>query len=240
MKQRFQNVVVGDIVRLRLLTYSSNNLANVSSIEQLDIYYLDPNNCSSDNPTGKTLVATISGSDAVNEDIGKYYYDLVTSHPTYLIGKYLDVWTVVLEEGTDSVTFEQEFSIYPQLWYTSPIPIIHDFDFKFTPHRMRQGSVKPLIITIIPKVPTATELQRYYANIAIYADLSISIAKKCNPCASDLDLIVEDELIEDREKCQAFYQLDTTEMECGLYDIWMKLTFGSNTYISDKEQLMIY
>ena len=242
-KQRYQNPIVGDTIRLRLMVYSSNTLDNVKSVEKIEIYLLDPNEKTAENPEGRVLVQTVDGEDVVNEDTGKYYYDLAATKPTYIIGNYVDVWTVTLEDETEAITYDNPFALYPKLWYASPVPIVHDFNFRFTPNRITKGSIKPLIIQIIPQTPTATELQRYYTNVAIYSDLKISIAKKCDPCQpSELDLrtIVDEELIEDREKCQAFYSLDTTEMDCGLYDVWFKLEFGSNVYVSDKNQLLVY
>lgn len=243
LKQRYQNPVVGDTIRLRMMVYSSNLLDNVQSVEKIVTYFLDPNGITAENPQGRVLVEEIDGALVTNEDTGKYYYDLVTARPEYIIGNYIDVWSVVLENETDAVTFDNHFAIYPKLWYTSPTPIVHDFSFRFTPNRITKGSIKPLIIQIIPQTPTATELQRYYTNVAIYSDLKISIAKKCDPCQPceiDLRTIVDAELIEDREKCQAYYTLDTTEMDCGLYDIWFTLLFGSNTYVSDKNQMLVY
>lgn len=243
LKQRYQNPVVGDTVRLRLLVYSSNMLDNVKTVEKIDIYLLDPNTCTAENPKGRVLVETIDGSAVVNDEAGKYHYDLVTARPTYIIGNYEDVWTVTLEDETEAVPYDNPFAIYPKLWYASPVPIVHDFSFKFTPNRITKGSIKPLIIQVIPQVPTATELQRYYTNVAIYADLKISIAKKCDPCQpceSDLLTVVDAETVEDREKCTGYYQLDTTEMDCGLYDVWFTLEFGGNTYVSEKNQLLIH
>jgi hypothetical protein len=243
LKARYQNPVVGDTIRLRLMVYSSNMLDNVQSVEEIKIYLLDPDSKTPENPDGRVLVQTIDGADVVNEDTGKYYYDLAAIRPTYIIGNYIDVWSVTLEDETDPVTYENPFAIYPRLWYASPVPIIHDFSFQFTPNRITKGSIKPLIIQIIPQTPTATELQRYYTNVAIYSDLKISIAKKCDPCQPcelDLRTIIDEETVEDREKCQGFYTLDTTEMDCGLYDVWFKLDFGGNVYVSDKNQLIIY
>jgi hypothetical protein len=243
IKQRFQNPVVGDTVRLRLHVYSSNVMSNVLSVEKVDIYYLDPVERTVANPDGRILVQTIDGALVVNEEAGKYYLDVDAVKPAYIIGSYIDVWSVVLEDESDAVSYDNTFTLYPKLWYASPVPIVYGFDFRFTPNRITKGSIKPLIIQIIPQTPTGTELQQYYANIAIYSDLQISIAKKCDPCSpcgSDLDLIVDAELIEDREKCAAYYKLDTTEMDCGLYDVWFTMEFGSNVYVSDKNQLLIH
>lgn len=246
-KQRYQNPVVGDTIRLKFLTYSSNTLDDVKSIDQIDIYHLDENSITDENPKGKVLIDTISGSSVVHEATGKYYYDLAATKPKYIIGHYLDVWTITVEDETDPVPYENNFVIYPKLWYAATTPIVHDFSFQFTPNRMPKGSIKPIIVNITPQVPRGTDLEKYYTNIAIYSDVYINVAKKCDPCLpqeEDLRTIVDRVLIEDREKCLAFYTVDTSDdgpgFDCGLYDIWFEMSFGGNKYISDKNQLLVY
>ena len=75
------------------------------------------------------------------------------------------------------------------------------------------------------------------------SDLKISIEQACGNCLSDeqdLRLIVDKELVQSREKRYGYYKLDTTEMDCGIYNVWFQLEFGGNVYISDKMQLQIY
>lgn len=243
MKSRNQNPVVGDSIRLRMLVYSSNNLDNVQSISSVKIYKLDSESISSTNPDGRVLIEEIPGTSVVNEDTGKYYVDISAVKPKYIVGDYLDIWTLKVEDEQEETHFDNKFTIYSKLWYTSTTPIVYDFAFSFIPNRIPKGSIKPLQIQIQPRVPVGTELERYYTNIAIYSDVYINIAKKCDPCLpceEDLRKVVEDELIEDREKAFAYYQLDTTEMDCGIYDVWFKMEFGGNTYISDRNQILIY
>lgn len=38
IKERYQNPVVGDTIRLRLFFYNSNNFADVNTIDQVAIY----------------------------------------------------------------------------------------------------------------------------------------------------------------------------------------------------------
>lgn len=245
LKERFQNPTVGDTVRLRLFTYNSNNLANVNSIQKIDIYYLDPVLRAVDNPDGRRLVESLSNTGIVSEDVGVNYIDLNLPTPQYVIGNYLDIWSFFIDDGLSGppLTVENRFQIYPELWYTTPIPVVYDFNFYFQPNKLRQGSKQYLRIEIIPNVPRASELQDYYTNLAIAANLSISIERQCGNCLpeeEDLRLEVDQEPISFREKRFAYYQFDTSELDCGVYNVWFTMEFGGNTYISDKMPLMIY
>jgi hypothetical protein len=135
------------------------------------------------------------------------------------------------------------FQVYPQLWYSSPIPIVHDFQFFFQPNRMRFGENKWIMIEVVPNVPRATDLARYYENIVISSNLNVSIEQACGPCLpaeEDLRLVVDSQPTEFKEKNRAYYRIDTTTLECGIYNIWFTLFFGGNTYISPKNQFQIY
>ena len=95
----------------------------------------------------------------------------------------------------------------------------------------------------MPNVPSAGNLRQYYENLAIVSDLKITIEQSCGDCMpqeTDLRMIVEDDSVDYREKRFGYYKLDTTDMDCGLYDIWFKLEFGGNVYISDRFKLQIY
>jgi hypothetical protein len=241
-KQRYQNPAVGDQIELRMLTFNSNNLADVT-VEQVDVYYLDPQAKTADNPDGRRLLDTISGDAVTAEDTGQYMFILSADSPKYLIGKYIDVWTIRTSQDMPASTINNYFEIFPQLWYTSPVPIVYDFSFHFQPNRLRQGSRQYLMVEVIPNVPRSTDLARYYTNLAIGADLSITIEQQCGDCVPkerDLRVVVDDEPLTHREKCFGYYQLDTEEMECGIYDVTFKMEFGGNVYLSDRMQLQIY
>lgn len=243
LKERFQNPTSTDTVRLRLFTYNANNFADVELIEKIDIYYLDPEEKSEANPDGRRLVDTIPGTAVQSLDTGHYIIDLPMETEKYVIGRYLDVWTLypIVEQPVQTVV--NYFDVYPNMWYTTAIPVVYDFSFHFQPNRFRKGSKQYLITEIIPNVPKATDLCRYYENLAIAAKISLSIEQMCGPCTpveSDLALIIDNEPIELREKRFAYYQLDTEDMDCGIYNVWFKLEFGGNIYLSDKMQLEIY
>jgi len=242
-KERFQNPTVGDTVKLRLYVWNANNAADFNSIEKIDIYFLDPSNVSETNPDGRVLLDSFDNTAVTLEETGAYVLELPLELNKYSIGRFLDVWTVTINDQTPAHPIQQCFDVFPQLWYTSPMPVVYDFSFHFQPNKLRQGSIQPLLIEIKPNVPTASDLQRYYQNLAIVSDLKISIEQACGPCLpdeSDLRLIVDKELVQSREKRYGYYKLDTTELDCGIYNVWFQLEFGGNVYISDKMQLQIY
>lgn len=242
-KERYQNPAIGDDINLRLLTYNSNNLSDLDDIEKVEIFFLDPDLVSADNPEGLRLVDSFDGSVITNEDVGTYLLNVPTESDKYTIGTYYDEWTVRADPDQAYHTIRQRFEIYPNLWYSTPIPVVYDFDFRFQPNKMRQGSKQFLIIEILPNVPTSGDLRKYYENLAIVSDLRIFIEQSCGDCVPqevDLRMIAEDVLVDYREKRFGYYKIDTTELDCGIYDIWFKLEFGGNVYISDRYKFQVY
>lgn len=240
-KERYQNPVVDDDIKLRLFTYNSNSKTSVQAVDKVEIYHLDPTEVSDANPYGKRLVETITS--ITNEDTGQYLIETNLESPKYVIGRYLDVWYVQYSENDIVATVENHWQIFPNLWHTTPIPVVYDFKFTFSPNKIRQGSKKWLIIDITPSVPRATDLNRYYENLAIVNPLKISIDMNCGDCVpteQDLRSIVEEADIDYREKCKGYYLLDTNDMDCGIYDVWLKMEFGDTIHISDKLPLQIY
>ncbi len=241
--ERYQNPAVGDTVRLRLFTYNSNNLSDVIAVEKVDVFFLDPEMRSAENPDGRRLVESFDGSAVTHEDTGTYLLPIDAEEAVYTIGRYVDVWTMSVNETQPSNTVEQFFDIYPSLWYSTPIPVVYDFNFLFQPNKFRKGSKQYLIIEIVPNVPTAGDLRKYYENLAIVSDLKISIEQACGDCVpteEDLRLVVDKESVDYREKRFGYYQLDTGDLDCGIYDIWFQLEFGGNVYISDRQHFQVY
>jgi hypothetical protein len=241
--ERYQNPAIGDSIKLRLFTYNSNNLADLSSISKVDIYYFDREFVSAENPDGRRLVESFDGSAVTVEDTGTHLLEINAQEALYVIGRYLDVWTVNVSDTQPSESIEQVFEIYPNLWYTTPIPVVYDFSFHFQPNKFRKGSKQFLIIEIVPNVPTAGDLRKYYENLAIVSDLKISISQNCGECLpaeADLRLIVDEESVDYREKRYGYFKIDTEDMDCGIYDVWFRLDFGGNTYISDRYNIQVY
>lgn len=244
-KERSQNPNVGDDIVLRLFAYNSNARKNVSSVEQVDIYALDPTEITTENPDGRRLIQTIDGTSVLLVEEGQYSVTFNLPDLTYTIGNYLDVWTLEFEESEPVATVEQKWKIISDLWYTSPDPVLYDFSFGFRPNMIRNGSRRWLTIDIIPNVPTQSDLIRYYTNIAIASTLKISIEMacvKCMPKEQDLRLVVDKADVEFRKGCQAFYLLDTEslDMDCGIYNVEFEMEFGEAKFISDKHQLQIF
>lgn len=243
IKERYQNPVVGDDVKLRLFVYNSNNFADVNTINYIDIYKVNSTSSDITNPNEGYLVERIKGEDVTKESIGKYLLNLKTSAPAYTIGYYFDVWNVIFENEEDPASVTNVFQIYPDLFYTAPIPLVYDFSFQFRPNRLRKGSKQYLIAQITPNVPKGTDLQRYYENLAIRGNLKISIEQRtgtCLPCETDLRMIVEKADMDYREKLYGYYMLDTTDLDIAIYDVWFELDFGDSVYISDRQSLQVY
>lgn len=242
-KERYQNPTLGDTVRLRLFVYNANNLADVVSINSLNLYVCDPTAISMENPLGKTLIAEIDPDQVVHESTGTYYADVVLQEPTFTLGKYTDEWTMTVDSSVPSQVVSNEFKVYPQMWYTTPVPVVYDFSFEFQPNRIRKGSSQYLRVRVTPNVPRATDLARYYENLAIVGDIKVSIEQQCGPCVpaeKDLRTIVDEAPVDYKEKCFGYYKLDTEDMDCGVYSVWFTLCIGGNRYLSDSMNLMIF
>ena len=243
IRERYSNPVVGSTVRLRLFVMNANLPMNVTCIEKVETFFLDTNHKTPENLDGRVLVTSIPGTSIVNTEDGNYYTDLFLEGPLYTIGNYLDIWTVTFESTDQPTTVENNFTVYPNLWTTTVTPVVYDFGFNFQPNRLVKGSRQWLIVEVVPNVPRATDLQRYYTNLAILGDLKISIAEKCGPCTpqnEDSRLIIEDAPMDYREKVFGYYKLDTEDFDCGLFDVWFTLETGNNKYISEKNQLLIF
>jgi hypothetical protein len=243
-KDRYQNPVIGDTVSLKMFVFNSNNTATLDSITDVKIYWLDLANATPSNPDGRTLIQTIPGGSVTNPAQGEYVLDLFLDPLIYTeTGRYVDEWTVTFQTGDTPAIIDQLFQIYPDLWYTTPLPVVYDFDFYFQPNKLRMGTKKYIEIEIQPNVPRATDLEAYYENLAIAANVYVYISKRCGdcvPCEEDLRLVVDRAPTQYKEKCRAYYFFDTTQFDCGVYDIWFELDFGGNVYVSDTNQIQIY
>lgn len=244
IKERLQNAVIGDDVRLRLISYNSNLPANLLGVDRVDIFYLDPALCKDHCPDGGTLIESIPGSQVVQDGVGQYSVVFHPTSPKYIIGKYSDVWFVQTQNAGELGKVSRKFELYSDLWYFSTLPAVYSFDFAFQPNRIRKGSNKYLIIRITPNVPRASDLEVYYTNLAIGGNLYISMEKVCDPCSanneSDLNIVFERQLVDIREKVFGYYMLDTREMDCGIYNVWFELDFAGVTEVSPKSQLQIF
>lgn len=242
-KERYQNPVIGDLVNLKLFTYNSNNRTDIAEVQKVEIYFLDPNEVSTTNIDGRRLVETFDTADVTRSGEGEYYIQVNVESPKYTIGNYLDIWTIVPVEGGDTSAQEYNWRVYPNLFFATPLPVVYDFQFRFRPNRLRQGSKRYLIVEIMPNVPNQGDLVQYYTNLAIISPLKISIEQNCADCLpaeQDLRLVVDNEAVTLREKCRAYYMLDTEDLDCGIYNVWFEMEFGESLYISDKQQLQIY
>jgi len=247
VKERNQNPVVGDELNLRLFTYNSNQRQGVQEVEKVEVYKLDKTCATEDNPDGRVLVAEFSPTEV--EEIadpfgGHYRVQLLLQSELFTIGHYLDVWSVRFSEN-QSGTVTNEFSVLSDLWYASDMPVVYDFSYGFRPNRVRKGEKRWLTVEVIPNVPRASDLERYYTNLAMASPIKISIEKACGNCVpkeKDLRMVVEGADVEYRRDSEGYFFLDTVEldMDCGIYNVWFELNFGENTFISDNLQLQVY
>lgn len=243
LADRYANPVLGDTVRLKLFVYNSNNLADVVSVDAVNIYACDPTQASMENPDGKVLVTAVDPTTVVHDGVGTYHADVVLSAPLFTISRYTDSWTLTVDPTIDPQVVDNEFRVYPELWYTTPFPVVYDFSFDFQPNKVRKGSKQFLRVRVTPNVPKATDLHRYYENLAIAGDVKVSIEQKCGPCTpaeEDLRIVVDEAPVCYKEKCFGFYQVDTEDMDEGVYAIWFSLCLGGNKYISDRMNLLIF
>ena len=243
-KERYQKPVCGETVNLRLFTYNANNLSNVSSVNDVKIYGIDATLVSAANPEGLKLIETIPGSSVINTKTGEYLLPLYLNPEYYGIGTFYDLWSVVFYTGEcSSADIRNSFDIASQLWFTNTSPIIYDFNFSFRPNRIRKGSKRYVLIKVTPNVPQGADLVSYYENLAIVSSIRVSMEISCGECVpaeSDLRLVVDRQLVEYREDSYAYWFVDTTQLDEGIYNIWFETTAGENTYISDKYALQIY
>lgn len=246
-KERNQNPVVGDDLNLRLFTYNSNQRQPVHSVEKVSIYKIDPSCASEDNPEGRLLVLEVPGSEVqeVQDAFGGHYMASVAlESEAFTVGSYIDVWSVVFS-GTQSGTVTNPFSVLSELWYASDMPIVYDFSYGFRPNRVRKGERRWLTVDVIPNVPRSSDLERYYAALAIASPVRISIEKICGDCVpkeKDLRMVVDGGEVEFRRDSEGYFFLDTVglDMDCGVYNVWFTLEFGESSYISDNLQLQVY
>lgn len=243
MKERYQNLVCGDTIRLRLYTFNSNEKKDVNSIESVTIYYHDPLEITTENPQGLRLIATIESNDIVHDSDGSYYVDIITTPLNYLIGDYTDTWKVQFEDGECfSESIKNTFKIIPDSWYASEIDLPESYQIFFRPNRFIKGTKRNLICEIIPNVPKASDLEKYYKILNATGEIRISIAAICGPCLpaeKDLRLVVDREIITNKQGCNFYYFLDTEEMNIGIYDVWFEINIGENTFITESNQIQI-
>lgn len=246
-KERGQNPVVGDTLNLRLFSWDSNAKRDVDSFQKIEIYYLDPNEKTSENPEGRRLVESFGPGDVqrANPPVdGEYFIPVDLTDNQYVIGQYVDVWTFLVQPSdTVPMTWENKFQIYPNLWFMASEPLIYDFQFSFRPNRLRLGAKQWLVIKVTPNVPHASDLQRYYMNLAINSPMRIYMIQTCGDCLPDDEderTIINGDLVTYREKCEGRYFLDTSTLSEGIYDIWFEMEFADSTYIGDRNQIQLY
>jgi hypothetical protein len=60
---------------------------------------------------------------------------------------------------------------------------------------------------------------------------------QCVPAEEDLRLVIDRELVDNREKNVAYYFLDTTDMDEGIYDVWFEINYRENVCAYPKKSI---
>jgi hypothetical protein len=194
--------------------------------------------------TAVVSLKSLTFDDVTEEAEGKYLLEVPAESPSYSIGRYLDVWSfdrsprakTPSNPSNASISIRISGTLRRSRWCTTSISI-------FSPIRSARGSKQYLKIEIKPNVPRASDLQKYYENLAIVSNLKISLEQVCGPCTpaeEDLRLILDEEDVEFREKRWGYYLLDTEDLDPAVYHIWFKLEMGETVHISPKLQLQIF
>lgn len=242
-KERNQNLRPNDQVTLRLYAFNGAQAADVAAVQQVAIYKLASVPATADNPDGKSLVQTIAGTSVVQDAQGQYSITTTLSDPLFTVGRYQDEWTLLFENSLPPATTAMNFQIVPNAWFVDSSPLIYDFSFDFAPNKIVSGSKRYIQIFVTPNVPRGSDKQRYYESLAVGGNLYISLQQKCGNCMpaeEDLRLVIDSDLVTTRDGVFGFYMLDTTDLDCGIYDVWFELDIGTNVYISDKQPLQIF
>jgi hypothetical protein len=242
-KTRDGNLVIGDFALLKQYLYNGNSLSDIVSVDQVDIYFLDPDLRTCDNPSGKVLVESFPGSATTNPDSGVYELSVYLNPSLYEIGQYNDQWTATFDIASTPSTINGLFKIYPDLWYASGTPITYLFNWYWLPNMIPFGAIQNLNIEITPITPTASDLESYYVALQTVGKTYITISKFCGPCTDPCkgdDILIEDYPLDIVNVNKAYYLLDTNEFGAGVFNIQFKLLLGGSTYLSPKSQLLIY
>lgn len=236
VKERNQNPVCNDSVVLRLYQFNENAPADVNEIQKVDIYVLDHTA-----EGGRRLVETIT--DISVDGLGQYSVTVDLESPTYTIGQYCDVWTISYTADQCPGTRTFEFEILADKWYANSEQYIWDFYFAFRPIKFRKNERKYIVVEVTPNVPHLSDLHRYYETLQTYPDLFVNVKMRCVECMppeEDLQMVIEHARVAMTSSRLGQYFFDTTELACGIYDIWFELELGGNNYVSPMNQIQIF
>ena len=244
VKYRGMVVNTGDTLRLGFCSFNNGLTNPAGGVTQVAIYQIDAVERTDSNPLGKSLVTTITEG-IINDSDGRYHVDIQLNYPQYVVSRYEDIWTSVFDIGGEPCQSDFEFKISPPIWFTDTMPLVHDFNFNFMPNRVVKGSRKWLELKVEPNLPHGSDKRRYYENVVLGGELYVSLYAKCGDCLpkeEGLRLLVDRELVVEREGCRSWWLLDTTDdqVPCGIYDLRMELDLGENIYISEALPLQIY
>ncbi len=255
IRERYQNPIVGDTVRLKSFIYNSNVKDNVSSISSIDVFFLDPDRISPSNPDGRILMASFSSAQVSNPSIGEYYVDLVTNGSDFRVGSYIDRWNIVFESTDQNPgVIENKFNLYRDLWYVSPEPIIYELGFDYEPHKIFRLSKKYIRVDIEVYAPDEDIKANYYYYLLTLSQIYVRIVQDegdgYDPVDTSKNVLYDWSLVHYRETTRGYYLLDTTvdprpwrlnqPWGLGIYLVQFKANLGETIQLSPQFRLQIY
>lgn len=254
-RERGQNPVLGDTINLRSFLYNSNQPSDPYQITRVLVYFLDPQMRSKSNPEGRILVETIPAEGIQRVESGHYLAQLATNETAFQIGSYIDHWEIQYEETDLRLgVVENSFKIYSDLWVSSPLPLVHDIGFEFSPFKFVSGSKKYLRVDVSPKVPSKDILENYYFYLNNIADLHIHIElvegegyDRLNPIKN---ILVNWASITYRDGLTGYYLLDSTidprpqsngaPWPVGIYNVSFRSALGETVHLSRPYKMQIF
>lgn len=255
IRERYQRPVLGDTVKLKILVYSSNQKANAHQVLGVTIFYLDIDQRSEGNPDGRIEVAAVLPANISNDAPGEYSVDLELNQVDFRIGDYVDRWEFLFEDADNYPgIIENDFTVYRDLWYTSPKPLIYELGFNLSPNKIVQGTRKYLRVDLDVYAPDASTREAYYYSLATMADVHISIVQDegegYDPQVPGNNTIVNWSPVQFREDNSGYYLLDTSvdprpqmngaAMPNGIYLVQFRAGLGETLHLSPRFHLQIY
>jgi hypothetical protein len=250
-KERYQSLTLGDDVNLDFYSYQNNSLINVSEIQKIEVYFLDPNNITSSNIDGRSIKKIIPSTDITQINTGHYRAVLTIDDNLYEIGDFIDVWFVRYNTfDSDFFPVINQFKVFSDLRETWDRPFVYDVDFSFDPKKIVSGNKKYIRIGFFPNIQIEKDIiDRFYFNLKTTGNLFIRI-EQIEGCGFDPDLPAfnvktdpEWDQVDIRGDNEAYYLIDSTDngdYVLGIYAVQFKILIDGQEIISPKFYLQIF
>lgn len=255
IRERRENPVIGDTINLRVFTYSSNSRADIYQMDSVNIYYLDKEQATEANPEGRVHITSIPANQIFHPSQGEYQVVLKTNPVDYRVGTYIDRWEGLFEiDDSRPGVIENYFNIYRDLWYTSPIPLVYEIGFVYSPTKILSGSKKYIRTDIEIYTRDKSIVEQYYYYLrglqSIQFRLTLDEGPDYDPVVSENNIIQDWAPMSFAEDRTAYFLLDTSidprpsrsgrPLPLGIYLIQFKAALGETVHLSPKFRLQIY